>query len=181
MYKRFDLQLIRNIGPDLPDLGQAQLPSANDTLRPESVPEQKGFIIHIVCLGGDMERNLRADSPGKRKKTRIRHKERIRFQLPEKGQVFVRLLQILIVCQYVDGHIYLHAMRMRPGYALTHLIFREINCLCPKGICFSPDVDRVRAIMYGDLQRFERRGRNQQFGQIPLMMHVFSFSFRSAA
>ena len=62
MNKGLDLQIIRNMRPDLADLFQRQLSGRYHPLGTQLMPEQIGLIIGIVCLGTDMALNLRTDS-----------------------------------------------------------------------------------------------------------------------
>ena len=165
VHKRFDLQAVRDMLPDLPDLPEAQFSSADNPLRSEIMPEAEGFIVDIVCLRRNMNRHLRADAPCAHEDAGISDQKRVRPDTPEEAQVRIRFLQILIVRQDIHGYINLYPVFMRVKNGLLHLLFREVLRLRAQGKCLSPDIDRVRSIVHGHLQCFKPGRRDQQFRQ----------------
>ena len=102
-----------------------------------------------------MNRNARTDLFRTHKKARIRYQKSVRFQPGKKGKIGIRLLEIFIVRKDIHGHINLYAMFVGKGHAELHLFEREIDRPGPEGKRFSPEVNRIRTVMHGDLQRLQ--------------------------
>ena len=163
MYEGFNLQILRNMRPNLPNLIQRQLPGGNNALRALLMPKTKGTVIGIICLGTYMTFNLRTDLFRNLKYTRIRNNKCIRSNFLKFPEVFPHTVQIFIVCQYIGCHIDLYAMFMGKKYPFFHVLHGKVLCLRPQTKCFTADIDSVRTENNCYFQNFQAAGRHQQF------------------
>ena len=121
--KRFNLHILRNMCPDLPDLFQRKLSCTYHTFGTKVIPETVSLIIGIICLCTDVTLNLRADFLCIHKDSRICDDQCVRSDLLQFLKIFPYTLKITVMRQDVYCHINLYTMGMGKCDSLTHIFF----------------------------------------------------------
>ena len=160
MHKRLDLQIIRNMRPDLFDLCHRELPRGNDPLRSQLIPEAVRLIICIICLCADMAFNFRTDALCDRKYTWVCDDQSIRPNLFQFLKIGFHACEVAIVRENIRRHIYLYAMLVCKGNALLHILHRKIFRLGAQTECLAANVYRICAKHHCGLQYLQAARRD---------------------
>ena len=161
MYKCFNLQVIRNISPNLCNFFNGQFPRRNHSFGTKSLPEKICLVIDIIALCTNMNFYLRAHLSCNGKYTRIGNDQRIRSDFMQLPEILAHPLQITVmrsnICRYKNTF----SMFMCETDSLCHILHREIFSLYAKSIHFSTDINRICTVHYCHFQHFQAACRYQ--------------------
>ena len=183
--KRLDLQIRRSPLTNLSDLIERELPGANHTCRPHSVPEAEGLVVCVVSLCGDVDRYIGTVLSGEGEHSRVSHQNRVRSDFLKEFKIGCGLLEVLIVRIYVCGDMYLNATFVGVTDPLPHILRAEIPGLCAQAEGLAADIYRVRSEVDRRAEHFEILRGDQKLGFdavcIPSFFHrtikIFSLIF----
>ena len=164
MNKRLDLQIRRSPLTNLSNLIERELPGADHTCRPHSVPEAEGLVVGVVSLCGDVDRNVGTVLSGESEHSRVSHQNRVRSDFLKEFKIGGGLLEVLIVRIYVCGDMYLNTPLVGITDSFPHILRAEIPCLCAQAEGLAADIYRVRPEIDRRAEHFEILRRDQKLG-----------------
>ena len=145
MDEALNLHILRNVIANLTNFRKRQFSCRDNALCSLLPPKSVGLIVCVVCLCRNVNFDLRTDLLCNHEHSGIRDDQRIRLDFLQLFKIFACPRQVIIVCQNIGSHIYLHIMFMCKADSRLHLILRKILCFRAQSKCLTANIHRICA------------------------------------
>ena len=166
-----DLQLLRRLGPDLRDLGKAQLPGQHHPAGAQVVPGPGALVVRDGLLGGDVALTPGSVLSRKSKDSQIRQDQGVHPGVLEELQVRREAYDLVVPWHGVHSAVDLDAVLVGEGHGFGQLLRGEIPGEGPHPEGGTREIHGVRPVENGHPQPFPVSCRSQQLRHLPLIRH----------
>ena len=172
MDKGLDLQILRCLVPDGPDLLQTQLTGQDDPAGAQVVPGPGRLIVADTGLGGDVPLAPGGVLPRQGKGPQVRHDQGVHPGVVQPLQMLRQAGHLVVPGHGVDGAVDPDAVVVGEGHRLGQLLRGEVAGKGPHAEAGARQIYRVRTVEHGHLQPLHVPRRSQQLRLHPLNRHT---------
>ena len=177
MHKGLQLDTVPDGFFECPDPLQAHLPGQNHPLTSELPVQLRGFRVHGIRLGADMNRKLRHFFAQDHNRAGVRHDGGVNANLRGQSRGSSEIIQFVVEWIAVHGHIELFSSTVGQRNRFPQFLRIKIPGKGPQAETLHPSVDRIRTEVQCRPKRVHVSGRRKQFGdphqRIPLSSSYF--------